>query len=690
MPRPTGLAARGRALWRRWRPVPEPPVLRLEQVRRRLEILLAAVYGQPIPIVPAEPPQPPRLLTRVFFPEPGHLRQGEILAGTDAERVHLPPVLDAAEGEDAALARYRLLAVTQAERLARGTARWAPDLNARWNRHLVAAGELGHNENFGRVRDLYLLLESAAVDAAVVRAVPGLAPALQAERARALAARPSAGGLTAAEREMESLVRRLLSTSPGQAPPELAPGETPADSLRRARALAAGLPRGRYRGVRGVSAWGAALRWAGAAPGPLRVADIMPTWGGTGRGMGFGGGGATAPDSKTQPGKTTMGVDPLARDRQQGKTADPRGTTTMDADAPADDVPDAADTLDALDAPPPAEGAATGAGEGAGGPGGGGGSGSAPSPAAAPPVAWVATPADGGVPYPEWNHDETRYESRAAWVRPVPPHPGDEAWASAVLDRQGALVRRLRERFERMRAQRTRLMAQRRGDELDLAACVRAMVDLRTGHAADDRLYADVRPARRGLSITLLVDVSGSTDELVGKARIIDIEKVALLLTSEALDALGDLYSILTFSSLGADDVRVRTVKDFGERNGKAVRARIGALRPEGYTRMGAAIRHATGLLGRTHSGHRLLLILSDGKPNDRDHYQGTFAIEDARQAIAEARAAGVHPFCLTVDTKGSAYLTRIFGPAGHVVLRHPDQLPRALIGAVREILASG
>jgi len=105
---------------------------------------------------------------------------------------------------------------------------------------------------------------------------------------------------------------------------------------------------------------------------------------------------------------------------------------------------------------------------------------------------------------------------------------------------------------------------------------------------------------------------------------------------------------------------------------------------------MGAAIRHATAGLGRTHAGHRLLLILSDGKPNDRDHYVGAFAIEDARQAIAEARAAGVHPFCLTVDRKGSSYLTRIFGPAGHVVLRHPDQLPLALVGVVRQILASG
>lgn len=685
MPPPTGLIGRGRALWRRWRPVPEPPVLRLDDVRRRLEILLAAVYERPIPIVAAQAPEPK--WHERLIPEAGHLRGGEVLAGTDAERVHLPPELDAADGAAAALARYRLLAVTQAERLARGTAQFTPDLNARWNRHLVAAGALTHSENPRRVRDLYLLLESAAVDAAIVRAVPGLAPALRAERERALAARPRTDGLTAAERQMESMVRRILSAPPGQAPPELAPGDTPLESLQRARALAAGLPRGRYRGVRVVAAWGTVLRWAGAAPGAMWMGDLPPQLAAT-RGFGLGGGGTT-PDTGQQSDKgKPRGASPHAPDQPDGaKAADPQGTTTMEGTAP----PELDDAAPELDAPEPsADGEDDREGEGAGGPGGEGAA-SAVALAAPPrPFAAGAPAADSGVPYPEWNHEETRYEPRAAWVRALPPYPGDEAWAAAVLGRYGALVRRLRERFERMRAQRTRLMAQRRGDELDVEACVRALVDLRTGHSPDDRLYAEVRPARRALSITLLVDVSGSTDEFVGKARIIDIEKIAVLLTSEALDALGDLYSIVTFSGVGAGDVRLRTLKDFGERNGKTVRQRIGALKPEGYTRMGAAIRHAVAQLGRTHAGHRLLLIVSDGKPNDQDHYQGRFAIEDARQAIAEARAAGVHPFCLTVDTKGSSYLTRIFGPAGHVVLRHPDQLPLALVGVIRQILASG
>ncbi|HYR11531.1 MAG TPA: VWA domain-containing protein [Longimicrobium sp.] len=668
MPAPTGLAGRGRALWRRWRPVTEPPVLRLEEVRRRLEILVAAVYGRPIPIVATEPPEPPHWARRLFFPEPGHLRGEELLASADGERVHLPPALDAAEGEAAALARYRLMALAQAERVARGTPLFAPDLNPRWNRHLVSAGVLTNTEPLAPIRDLYVLLEGAAVDAAIARAVPGLAPVLHAERARALASRPSEDGLTAAERKVESLARRLLSLPPGEAPPELAPGATPAESLQRARALAAELGGGRYRGIAGVGVWGAAMR--GERPAAMLIADI-PSMLGTVGGPGMAGVGI----SRGQKGEKGMtpGVSPLAWDQSRGQAADPAGLDAMDpalaeGDPQAEPVEGQEGGEHAAGAPTPGSGALP----------------AVPAAPGSPPSA------EGGTPYPEWDFAESRYQPRAAVVRMVPAALGDEGWAAAVLARHAPLVRRLRERFERMRAQRTRLMHQRRGDELDLAACVRAMVDLRTGHPPDDRLYADVRPARRGLGITLLVDISGSTDERVGSARIIDIEKTALLLTSEALDALGDLYSILTFSGVGAGDVRLRTLKDFGERNGKAVRQRIGALKPEGYTRMGAAIRHAVAQMGRTHAGHRLLLIISDGKPNDKDHYQGRFAIEDARQAIAEARAAGVHPFCLTVDRKGSSYLTRIFGPAGHVVLRHPDQLPLALVGVVRQILASG
>jgi nitric oxide reductase NorD protein len=299
-------------------------------------------------------------------------------------------------------------------------------------------------------------------------------------------------------------------------------------------------------------------------------------------------------------------------------------------------------------------------------------------------------PVGEGIEYPEWDWEAGDYRPAGAVVRAHEPDVGGDRWGDGILARHGALVRRLRERFERLRARRARLSQQRDGDELDLSACVRALVDQHTGHGVDDRLYIAVRPARRGLAIALLIDISGSTDEWIdSQRRVIDVEKVALLLASEALDALGDLYAVLTFSGKGRTNVRMRTIKSFDEVNGNVVRQRIAALEPEGYTRAGAAIRHASALLERQPAAHRLLLIISDGKPNDVDGYEGLSGVEDTRQAIIEARGQGVYPFCLTIDRQGQEYLGRIFGEAGHTVLRHPQQLPLALLKVVKHLLQS-
>jgi nitric oxide reductase NorD protein len=269
-----------------------------------------------------------------------------------------------------------------------------------------------------------------------------------------------------------------------------------------------------------------------------------------------------------------------------------------------------------------------------------------------------------------------------------PCETADVAWLRGTIAQHAPTVRRIRHQFERLRARRTLLRRQRAGDELDIAACVNAIVDRRAGRSPDDRLYIDARPARRGLAIALLVDTSGSTSTRVTETmRIIDLERVALLLAAEALDALGDLYAVYSFRGRDASNVKVSVIKGFDEHKGDRVYQRIAAMEPEGFTRLGAAIRHATAQLVRQSAGHRLLLILSDGRPNDVDRYQGSYGVEDARQAVIEARTSGVFPFCLTIDAQASEYLPRIFGAAGHTILQRPEQLPKALLGVVRGLI---
>jgi len=150
---------------------------------------------------------------------------------------------------------------------------------------------------------------------------------------------------------------------------------------------------------------------------------------------------------------------------------------------------------------------------------------------------------------------------------------------------------------------------------------------------------------------------------------------------------LGERHAIYGFRSQGAERVDLLVVKSFAEAPGAGVRQRIGALEPDGYTRLGAALRHATALLCREPARHRLLLLLSDGRPNDVDQYEGRYGLEDTRQAVLEARLQGVKPFCLTIDREAPRYAGRMFGQRGHALLRNPVRVPEALVGVLRGML---
>ena len=622
-----------------------PDVVELDTVRRRLEFLLAGLHGRALRVDTV--PTPPRrswmargihAIGRTLAPH--RVIDTTALAQVPDARgvtVQLPRVLASGAAGDAladATARYRALALIQAERLARGSEAWLTDADDVLVRHC------------------FQLREGTAVDRAVVRRVRGIGPLLQAMRAEALAARPPLDGLPPLARELELLRRAALAPEALTAATDES-DEGPEASRRWAAAAAARLaahPAASARALRRLAALPAVVHW-GRAPerrAPELADDVpvteLPR---------------VAPRSRDAPPQTRL---ELPRPRSSASEGDARSREQIATAAPTHgEVPDA--------------------------------------PVAAPTADFgqMQTLPDDvlAIPYPEWDERASRLRPRAVTVLVQPAPESDGAWADTVLRDHAALVRSVRHRFEPLRARRARLPRQRQGDELDVGACVAAFADRAAGQPGDERPYVATRPARRPLAIALLVDVSGSTDARVSESRddtrqIIDVEKEAVLLAGEALDALGDPFAVLTFSSRGAHAVRVHTVKAFAERHDATVRRRVSAMRPAGNTRLGAAIRHTTALLAAQRAGHRLLLLLSDGRPNDMDNYQGHYAVEDARQAVHEARALGVFPFCLTVDREESEYLPHIFGAAGHTVLRRPDQLPVALVRAVRQLLGAG
>lgn len=290
---------------------------------------------------------------------------------------------------------------------------------------------------------------------------------------------------------------------------------------------------------------------------------------------------------------------------------------------------------------------------------------------------------------PEWNYRKRALmpEYCAIVTGPADERPASEseAWRPDAATR--ARIRRVRRQFEALRPRRERLRRQFDGEDLDFDALVRYVADRAAGEHPSGAVWSCVRERARDLAVATLIDVSLSTDAWLEDRRVLDVEKEALLVLAHGIQACGDEHAIHAFSSRRRRRVEVRTVKDFDERVDERVERRIGALRPGEYTRMGAAIRHVARRLEQRPNRHRLLLVLTDGKPNDTDHYEGRYAIEDTRMAVREARRAGLTVFGVTIDAEARAYFPAIFGRAGHAIVDRPEGLARALPMLYRQLI---
>jgi nitric oxide reductase NorD protein len=197
-----------------------------------------------------------------------------------------------------------------------------------------------------------------------------------------------------------------------------------------------------------------------------------------------------------------------------------------------------------------------------------------------------------------------------------------------------------------------------------------------------DRLFMHMHRAERNIAVAFMVDMSGSTKGWINEA-----EREALLLLCEALEKLGDRYAIYGFSGITRKRCELFRIKTFVEPYSAEVRARISGIAPQEYTRMGFAIRHLSKLLNEVEARTRILITLSDGRPDDYfDSYRGPYGIEDTRMALQEARRAGIHPFCITIDKDARDYLPHMYGAARYVILDDVAQLPAKVADIYRKL----
>jgi nitric oxide reductase NorD protein len=655
------------SLWSRHAKRGRRPAPALSELAPRLTLLVTAVTGRAFPFRFAQPPAPPTLLTKLFRRSEGPIWTHAVPA-TDGTHIWLPADLSRSSPE-AVLASYRIIALQQAIRALRGSASLWP----------------GRGDALGG--DLYLLFEAVAADHDLVRALPGLAGPVRALREAALAARPPAQAFPPPLRAVESVLRGecagMLDHGAIAHPSTWQPSDSWAKAARMAARLRLAFP-GKSFGNHPLykDLWLGELRLpdSTAAELALSAADApqarraVPSARLARRPE------VRQADEDEDEDRGPPGAWMLQTSEPQEKAEDPHGVQRpTDRDDPA--APD--EFADALSELPEARLVAS------------------PTPAREvllsddSPQGRVKLPrspqgaSGAALCYPEWDYRSGAYHPHGASVHVVPCELGAQSWVEQTLDRHRGMLQQIRQKFELLRATRSRLRKQLDGDEIDLEAYLESTADFRAGLPRAQRLYQTQRRIQRDLALVLLIDVSGSTDSWVAAhRRIIDVEREALLLVCVALEGLGQPYAVQAFSGEGPERVLVRSVKDFNEAFSITVGQRIAGLEPEQYTRVGAAVRHATALLMQQPARHRLLVLLSDGKPNDVDQYNGRYGVEDFKRAVTEAKLQGLNPFCLTIDRQAASYLPFVLGPGHYAQLTRPELLPMALLDWVRRLVA--
>jgi nitric oxide reductase NorD protein len=278
---------------------------------------------------------------------------------------------------------------------------------------------------------------------------------------------------------------------------------------------------------------------------------------------------------------------------------------------------------------------------------------------------------EGAFLYNEWDYERQHYRKNWAVLRELEVTPRHDSFVADTLVKYRGLTAALRRTFEALRGEDKLLKKQPYGENIDIDALVEGWADTRIGREMPDRLFTKMHKLERNIAVMFMVDMSGSTKGWINEA-----EREALVLLCESLETLGDRYAIYGFSGMTRKRCEVYRIKGFDDPYDADVRARISGISPKDYTRMGVTIRHLTRLLNAVEARTKLLVTLSDGKPDDYDTYRGAYGIEDTRQALIEAKRNGIHAFCITIDTEARDYLPHMYGAVNYTVIDEVRKLP--------------
>lgn len=276
--------------------------------------------------------------------------------------------------------------------------------------------------------------------------------------------------------------------------------------------------------------------------------------------------------------------------------------------------------------------------------------------------------------YDEWDFKKRKYLPAFCKVYPKTQLKTDAAYYRQTMQKYRTVLTGLRKMLTSVNNKMLQQRRQLQGESFDLDALTDMYADIHSRKSPDERIYLSNRKKEKDTAILVLLDISLSSDGYAAGNRVIDVEKEVSILFGEILHEFNIDFAIDGFSSKTRNYTSYITLKEFGERWSKA-KNKIGAAEPAGYTRIGPALRHAGARLQQTDTRNKWIILLSDGKPNDYDKYEGQHGIQDIKQALRELNEQQINAYALAIEANAKYYLPQMFGQNHYQILTSPVAL---------------
>ena len=289
------------------------------------------------------------------------------------------------------------------------------------------------------------------------------------------------------------------------------------------------------------------------------------------------------------------------------------------------------------------------------------------------------------IKYNEWDHSQNAYRDSFCKVYPISQVKTNPGYYSKTVTDKASVLNGLRKMLSYVNNKMQQHRRQSQGNEFDIDATTDMITDVLSKKTPSENIYLSNRKKDKDISILLLLDISLSSDSYAAGNKIIDVEKQVSILFGEILNEFNIDFSINCFYSKTRNYSTYLTLKDFDEDWQKA-KNKIGAVEPQGYTRIGAALRHSGALLEKRTSKNKWIIFLSDGKPNDYDKYEGKYGIHDVKQALKELKQKQINTYALAIEAQAKYYLPLMFGQNHYQIVTHPEDLLKSLVKLYEKI----